>query len=229
VCQNNVPNLNYVLILGTIIYIRSQIAKRLRQRLSDIEGNLLRQVAEGNESAFSELFHACRDKLYSFTLRICGSPQQAEDIVQDIFLKVWVMRAELLEIKDFQQYLFRMSHNHAINLLKKEARESILLSKIRIPSSLSVTEQEVQRRETEAFVRNAIDRLPRQQKQVFILSREQGLNQEEISEKLHITIPTVKSHMTQALRSLRSRCKSLYPIVKSMIILVLTFLLKKSF
>jgi len=203
----------------------------LRQHLSDIESSLLRQVAEGNEAAFSELFHAYRDKLYSFILRICGSPQQAEDIVQDVFLKVWVMRSDLLEIRDFEQYLFRMSHNHAINILKKNARESILLSKINMPSPLSLTEQTVQWRETEAFVRSAIEDLPRQQKQVFMLSREQGLNQEEISEKLHITIPTVKSHMTQALRSLRSRCKSLYPIVKTILVLILTCLpfLKKTF
>ncbi|HEY4289648.1 MAG TPA: RNA polymerase sigma factor [Puia sp.] len=196
----------------------------MRQRLPDIESNLLRQVAEGNEAAFAELFHTYRDKLYSFILRICGSPQQAEDVVQDTFLKIWVMQSDLREIKDFQQYLFRMSHNHAINLLKKNARESLLLSKISLPSPSSITEQEVQRRETEAFVRNAIDGLPKQQKQVFILSREQGLNQEEISEKLHITIPTVKSHMTQALRALRSRCKSLYPIAKLIILLILTIL-----
>jgi len=196
----------------------------LRQPLSDTESTLLRQLAEGNESAFTELFHAYRNKLFSFILHICASPQQAEDIVQDVFLKIWAMRSELPEIRDFEPYLYRMSHNHAVNMLRKNARESILRSKIRSLSPLNLPEQEVQRKETEALISNAIECLPKQQKQVFILSREQGLNQKEISEKLEITIPTVKSHMTQALRFLRMRCRHLYPITKLLILLTLACL-----
>lgn len=196
----------------------------MRQPLSDTESNLLRQLAEGNESAFTELFHAYRDKLFSFILHICASPQLAEDIVQDVFLRIWTMRSDLLEIRDLGPYLYRMSHNHAINMLRKNARESLLRSKIQSLSPLNHPEREVQRKETEALIGNAIKGLPKQQKQVFILSREQGLNQKEISEKLEITIPTVKSHMTQALRSLRSTCRHLYPITKLAILLTLACL-----
>jgi RNA polymerase sigma-70 factor (family 1) len=196
----------------------------LRQPLSDTESNLLRQLAEGNESAFTELFHAYRDKLFSFILHICASPQLAEDIVQDVFLRIWTMRSDLLEIRDLEPYLYRMSHNHAINMLKKNARESLLRSKIQSLSPLDNPEREVQRKETEALISNAIKGLPKQQKQVYILSREQGLNQKEISEKLEITVPTVKSHMTQALRSLRSTFRHLYPITKLAILLTLSCL-----
>lgn len=196
----------------------------MHQPLSDTETNLLRQLTEGNQSAFTELFHAYRDKLFSFLLRICSSPQQAEDIVQDVFLKIWTMRADLLEIRDFEPYLYRMSHNHAVNMLRKNARESAFRSKMQALPSLGLPEQEMNRKETEATIRHAIEGLTKQQKQVFILSREQGLNQKEISEKLEITIPTVKSHMTQALRFLRSHCKHLYPIAKSVILVLLASL-----
>jgi RNA polymerase sigma-70 factor (ECF subfamily) len=134
------------------------------------------------------------------------------------------MRSDLLEIRDLEPYLYRMSHNHAINMLRKNARESLLRSKIQSLSPLNHPEREVQRKETEALISNAIKGLPKQQKQVFILSREQGLNQKEISEKLEITVPTVKSHMTQALRSLRSTCRHLYPITKFAILLTLACL-----
>ena len=77
----------------------------MRQPLSDTESNLLRQLAEGNEPAFTELFHAYRDKLFSFILHICASPQLAEDIVQDVFLRIWTMRSDLLEIRDLGPYL----------------------------------------------------------------------------------------------------------------------------
>lgn len=202
----------------------------MRQTFPDIEGNLLLLVAEGNESAFSELFLIYKDKLYSFIFRLCESSQQAEDIVQDVFLRIWMMRSDLAEIRNFEHYLLKMSRNHSINVLKRKALELVKLSEIRQPALLNLMD-EVQFRETETIVRHAIEALPNQQRQVFKLSREQGLNQEEISEKLHIAVPTVKSHMTQALRFLRARCKGLYPIAKSVTILIVTYLAfsKKSF
>lgn len=189
----------------------------------DIESKLLSLVAKGNHSAFAELFHCHRDKLYSFLLNLCGSQQQAEDIVQDIFLKIWTTREALTGIHHFQAYLFRMSHNHCINLLKRNAQEAAIVLSFKTEFSSSLTEDHIQMRETTTLVRNAIDHLPVQQRLVFTMSREEGLNQQEISEKLHISVPTVKSHMTQALRSLRMQCKSLSPVIKSLI-LTLSFL-----
>lgn len=195
----------------------------MRQLHTDIESNLLRLVAEGDQSAFSELFLAYKDKLFSFIFGLCESRQQADDIVQDVFLKIWVMRADLPGIRDFEPYLLRMSHNYCINILRRKAVELAKLSSISQPAPSTVAE-EIQYKETEALLRQAIEALPAQQKQVFKLSREQGLNQKEISEQLHIAVPTVKSHMTQALRALRAHCKNLYPITKLIIILIIACL-----
>ena len=183
--------------------------------LLHIESHLLRQTAAGDTQAFAALFHLHRDKLYSFILGMSGSVHQAEDVVQDVFLKVWELRAELSTINNFSAYLFRMAHNHCLNILKRNAREAAILSGIPTPSHS--TDDPVLYRETEQQVRNAIAELPAQQKLVFTLSRDIGLSQHEISEQLHISIPTVKSHMTQALRFLRARCKDVSPFIKSIL------------
>jgi RNA polymerase sigma-70 factor (family 1) len=175
----------------------------------------MRRTAAGDAIAFAALFHLHRNKLYSFIFRMSGSVQQAEDVVQDVFLKIWTDRERLLDITDFSAYLFRMSHNHCLNLLKRKAKEAAILSGISYPSA--AMDEQVLYRETEKQLLHAIDELPAQQKLVFTLSREQGLSQQEISEQLHITVPTVKSHMTQALRFLRQRCKHLSPLVKSIL------------
>jgi len=184
-------------------------------QLLQTESYLLHQTAIGNTDAFAALFHLHRDKLYSFILGMSDSVAQAEDVVQDVFLKVWELRAQLSTINNFSSYLFRMSHNHCLNILKRKAKEAAILSGISTPSRS--TADPVLYRETEQQVRNAIADLPSQQKLVFTLSREIGLSQQEISERLHITVPTVKSHMTQALRFLREHCKDVSPFIKSIL------------
>jgi RNA polymerase sigma-70 factor (family 1) len=187
----------------------------LPDELPHNESLLLRRIAADDADAFAALFHLHRDKLYSFIVRMSGSVPEAEDVVQDVFLKIWTLRAELLDINDFSAYLFRMSHNHCLNILKRKAKETAILS--RFPISSHSTGDLVLYREIEQQVRYAIDELPPQQKLVFTLSRDQGLSQQEISEQLHITVPTVKSHMTQALRFLRVRCKDVLPLLKSLL------------
>ena len=184
-------------------------------QLSHTESHLLERTAAGDTDAFAALFHTHRDTLYSFILRLSGSAEQAEDVVQDVFLKIWTTRTDLPGINNFSAYLFRMSHNHCLNLLKRKAKEAKIISIV--PYLASTADDQVLFRETERQVQHAIWELPTQQRLVFTMSREQGLSQQEISEQLHITVPTVKSHMTQALRFLRARCKDMAPLAKSIL------------
>ena len=100
-------------------------------------------------------------------------------------------------------------------MLKRKAKEATILRTISITAVTTV--EQVTYRETEQQLQQAINDLPAQQKLVFTLSRQQGLSQQEISEQLQITVPTVKSHMTQALRFLRQRCKHFSPLIKSLL------------
>src|SRR5690242_18394428 len=95
--------------------------------LPENEKRLLMQVSEGGEEAFGTLFHQYRNRLYAFIFGIVRSREMAEDVVQDVFLKIWIRREELAAVDNFKAYLFRISQNHAINHLRRMSKETLVL------------------------------------------------------------------------------------------------------
>ncbi len=173
------------------------------------EKTLLAEVARGNEAAFAALFHLYRARIYSFVFRMSGSAQSAEDVTQDIFAKIWQTRAGLVKIENFNAYIFRIARNRFLNIMKRMAKETLIMQHMEKKSSRAEEAYEMfERKELGQLFHFAIEELPQKQKQVFRLSKEQGMKQEEISEQLSISVVTVKSHMTQAFRTLRKKLKS---------------------
>lgn len=176
------------------------------------EKDLLRQVAEGNEQAFRRLFDAYRRKIYTYLLKMTQSRETAEDSVHDIFLKLWTGREKLPEIENLNAYLYRMAHNHAFNGLRKMATETLVLAEIKgqgtdLPEDPDMT---LGRKEVRRFIHEAVSKLTPKQREVFQLSRELGLKQEEIAQRLGISVATVKSHLTDALNALRTEISTHY-------------------
>ncbi|WP_346317612.1 RNA polymerase sigma-70 factor [Chitinophaga sp. YIM B06452] len=176
------------------------------------EKELLQLAAGGNELAFTRLFHGYKYKLYGFVFRLTGSHASAEDVVQDIFEKLWKDRELLQQVESFSSYVFRMAQNQALNGFKRMAREVVILKQLaEAPANTASTPQgHLALKETQERLHNAIQQLPPQQKMVFLLSREEGIKHEEIARRLHITTGTVKNHMIQALRTLRKHMQQ-YP------------------
>ena len=162
--------------------------------------------------AFTRLFHGYKYKLYGFVFRLTGSHASAEDVVQDIFEKLWKDRGLLLQVESFSSYVFRMAQNQALNGFKRMAREVVILKQLAdAPANATSTPQgHLALKETRERLHNAIQQLPPQQKMVILLSREEGIKHEEIARRLHITTGTVKNHMIQALRTLRKQMQQ-YP------------------
>lgn len=177
--------------------------------LPENERLLLLQASEGDEEAFARLFRIYRDKLYAFTYTISRSKEIAEDVVQDVFLKIWQQRGRLNTIDNFNAFLFRMSYNHTINLLKRLYKETLVFmeaSERNNRSPLLPDEQTIYNI-LQQSIAEIVSRLPPQQKAVYQLSREQYMKQEDIAKKLHISISTVQNHMTQALRTIREQLR----------------------
>jgi RNA polymerase sigma-70 factor (family 1) len=193
----------------------------------DFENVLLQQIAAGDEIAFGDLFHAWRDKLYFYILRITNSSETAEDVLQDVFCKLWIKRSDLSEVNNFGAYLFRMAHNHAISGMRRMAQETIILSELRreaLSSGLPIDET-LLCKQVQEKLKQIVDQLPRQQRLVYTLSREQGLKQEEIALQLDITVSTVQNHMTQALRNIRKQLIHFFPEIAYQIIIAFTILI----
>lgn len=177
--------------------------------LPEDEKLLLEQISEDNEEAFSQIFHAYKDKLYSFIYHITESKELSSDIVQDIFLKIWELRGKLFSIENFNAYLFQMAQNQAINQLRRMSRETLILMERQKGSNFSseTPEEELQYKNISAYIREIVNSLPPRQKTVYTLSREQNLKQEDIAQQLQISISTVQNHMTQALKTIREKLK----------------------
>jgi RNA polymerase sigma-70 factor (family 1) len=170
------------------------------------EPEVLRLTASGDETAFKSLFHQYWDNIYGVALVLTRSETMAEDMVQEIFFKLWQKRAELPQVNSFKNWLFILARNHIFSELRKGSTYTAYSDEIlryTRDSALS-PEQALLKKESEELIREALDRLPGQQLAVYLLSRDQGLSHEEIALRLGISKNTVRNHMVRALRSIRA-------------------------
>ncbi|KYP14630.1 RNA polymerase sigma-70 factor [Flavihumibacter sp. CACIAM 22H1] len=166
---------------------------------------LLQQLAEGNRQAFRTLYDLHRDKLFYYTLRLTNSKERTEDILQDVFSKVWQQREALKEIRSFDAWLFTLAKNQVLNEFKKNALERSVFARLQQQSAEAIdpVTQSVNFRETRQFLQDAINQLPPQQKKIYQLRQLEGLKNNEIADQLKISPLTVKKHSAQAVRSIR--------------------------
>jgi RNA polymerase sigma-70 factor (ECF subfamily) len=190
------------------------------------ENALLERVAQGDESAFRIVFDHYRDAIFAFALKVTRHESIAEEIVQDVFLKIWINRSGLGDVRNFADFLYIIARNHTFNSLRSLARERKLL--IDTSADLQIagvsTEAIIVQRDYDRLLLQAVAQLPPQQKLVYTLGRQQGLSREEIAAQLHISPGTVKVHMAQALRTLRAYFKN-HP--DGILFLIATILLSK--
>ena len=176
------------------------------------EQELLRLTAGGNSQAFARIYEHYRHKTYSYIFDLVKEQSLAEDVFQDVFTKIWEQRASLLRVENFNAYLFTVLKHRALDGLRRLAKEDTIIRELTQTADAAnrETEDNLNYRELQKKLHNAIRRLPQQQRLVYTLSREDGLRQEEIAATLNIAPTTVNKHMTRALSFLR---KSLLAIL----------------
>lgn len=174
------------------------------------EKALLLRVAEGNENAFAVLFNNYYNQLGDFIIRIAESEEVTQEIVQDVFLKIWTNRQALAGVDSFKAYLFTVARNHAFNCLKQTARLRNRQKAYEYYELQATTRQyeEPATADVLQLVEKAVELLPPRQRSVFLLSRKEGISHELIARKLNISHETVKKHMVLALRFLRDHLRT---------------------
>ncbi|MBO9632298.1 MAG: RNA polymerase sigma-70 factor [Chitinophagaceae bacterium] len=167
---------------------------------------LLQLIATGDEAAFAALFATHRNRIYSLAYRLIGVKSAAEDIVQDVFLKIWIKREELTQVQNFRAWVNTITANLVSNMLRRVAYEYRFLREITHTQDRNSTDvinisafHELQHK-----IHQAVSSLSKQQQKIFLLSREQGLKYTAIAELLGISTATVKTHMVEALRNIRA-------------------------
>lgn len=171
----------------------------------EVDEVLLARIAKGDHLAFRTLFDLYRNKVYSYAYRFLSSESQAEEIVQEVFIKIWLRRTTLNSIDNFGGYIRIVSKNLTLNALKKLALDFKTLESTRLSWTEvdNDTESGIILKDTKALLDEAIDRLPPQQKIVYSLFHLDGLKQKEVAEKLNISPLTVKVHLREAVKFIR--------------------------
>ncbi|MDQ2720051.1 MAG: RNA polymerase sigma-70 factor [Bacteroidota bacterium] len=186
---------------------------------------LLLKVAEGDENAFGELFKMYYNQLGGFIMRITESEPLTQEIVQDVFLKIWINRNSLGEIHSFKAYLLVIARNHAFNYLKQIAREKGRKKEWanNLEHNTLNNAEESPAMDIGNLIDEAIELLPPQQRKVYKLSRQNQMKQMEIATELNISLETVKKHMVLALRFLKNYVRK----HNYLLICFITFFFKK--
>ena len=164
---------------------------------------LLAKIAAGDEQAFALLLEQYRGRVFSHVLTYVKMYDEAIEIVQDIFIKIWIQRERLTEVKDFPAYLFIISRNYLVSAIRKRVMERVSLQDEDMLHEIIRPDNTLEAKELEKHIAAAVAQMPPQQRTVFNLSRNTRLSQEEIAAKMNISKRTVKFHMTAALNFLR--------------------------
>lgn len=170
------------------------------------EAKLITLLAEDSEYAFQLLFDRHRNRIYHTAIRYLKSPVLAQEVVQDVFLKLWFERKNIRQELPLEAWLFTIAKNNLLNRLKKVANEWKALNNLRLTSnqSINITEDIVQESQYNQLLQEAIKSLAEQQGKVFLLARTEHLTYSQIGEKLGISPLTVKTHMSRALENIKA-------------------------
>jgi len=169
---------------------------------------LVKLLKKDDMKAFDIIYKKYSRRLYGFVFRYIKQEADTEEIVQDVFIKIWKCRNKMDVYSSFESFLFTIAHNATVNLLKKRATEQKYVEHVKslqiINESYELTD-EIHYKELMQKFQGLVNELSPRQKEIFQLSREDGLSNKEIADKLGISIQTVKNHLVTTLSFLKSK------------------------
>jgi RNA polymerase sigma-70 factor (family 1) len=171
---------------------------------------LVEAIARGDQKAFQKLFDKYHNPIFLSSLKVLKSPDLSKEVVQEIFVKLWNHREKLNSDLCIVAFLYKVSSNHILNILKKASREASLKREIFYHSSRlsNSTDDTILFDEYEKIAKDAITQLPPQRKLIFELCKMEGKSYQEVAEILGISKGTVKDHMIKAAKSIKKYVQS---------------------
>lgn len=169
----------------------------------------IKRLREGNDAAFRLVYEQFSERVYRLAFRFLKDIEQSEEIVQEVFLNLWLSREKLDVNGNMWLYLYVIAKRLCLNALREIHKSTDLFNRLlaNIKEASNLTEEEIIAADIGRLAEEIVSRLPKQQQLIFRLSRTEGLSHQEIAERLHISPNTVKNHMVQALKALRTHLK----------------------
>lgn len=161
-------------------------------------------LSQGSTKAFEKLFLLYYPKVKTFINSILDDEEAAEDLSQDTFIKLWTYKSSFSQVQNLNAYIYQTAKRILYTYLDKKFNVlTIGIDYAQETPSLEQIEEIVYSHELESLINRAIDAMPPQRKQIFCMSRKEGLSNEEISQRLNISKRTVETHISVALATLR--------------------------
>lgn len=179
----------------------------------------LQLLREGNHKAFEELFESYFESLSRYAFSILRDSDEAQDVVQKVFYKLWDQHKELDIRTSIKSYLYRIVHNESLNFVHQRTNRAEINAEIvssNDDASDNVSEQLIAS-DLQQAIDHALEKLPPQCRKVFEMSRMEQKSYSEIAQNLAISVNTVENHISKALRQLRIELKE-YLIVSLLLI-----------
>jgi RNA polymerase sigma-70 factor (ECF subfamily) len=168
---------------------------------------ILRALKKGDKQAFANIYNQYHKRIYAFAFSITKSEYASEEILQNVFITLWKHKSKVDPSKSFDAFIFTITRNAAYNFLREVANRDSLKKELwqRIKSLNKQAYNDLIFNEYGDIVDNIVEALPKQQKAVYILSKEEGKTNKEIAELLGITEKTVKNHLWKATKLIRKQ------------------------
>ena len=176
----------------------------------------LELLRNASKQSFEALYHRYSGKLYNFVMKISkGDTYIAEELVQRTFIKVWETREYIDSDKSFISYLCTIAKNMLLNEYEHQTVQFIYQEYVKVNTADvdSSTEKEVDKNLLEEYIDKLADKLPPKRREIFILSRKEGLSNKKIAERLHITESTIETQLSKALAFMKSQMQKHYELI----------------
>ena len=178
----------------------------------------------GNNEAFTELYDRYHDGICRFVVKYLKSIELAEDICQNVFLKIWEQKEQSMQILEFGAYVFTIAKRQSLDFLKRAAIEKTAMSVVlnNYKPVLNTTEDDHQTNEYMAFINKVLSELPEQTQRVFHLCRQESKSYDEAAEILGISRHAIKKHMVRSMKVLKDAAEGEMGITLSVLLAVIS-------
>jgi RNA polymerase sigma-70 factor (ECF subfamily) len=174
------------------------------------DSRLIALLREGDPLSFEILFQKYYVRFYNFVFNLTKNSQAAEDIIQNVFMKIWINRASLRPDQSIHNYIYVLSKREMLNHIRdRKAYVQVERLVMAEQPSEEVTDQSMSLKELDESIRRFIADMPEQRRKVFLLSRYRGLTNKEIAEMMGLSVRTVDRHINLALTSLKKEFMSI--------------------
>lgn len=168
-----------------------------------VPASVIAAFRNGSEEAFRRIFMAYDARLAAYAAKICITLQDAEEVVQDVFISLWEHRANM-EGDDISGWLITVTRNKALKSLRRQILHMDISSLPEVPADLSDPLQQLYFAEIEQYIYTVIQSLPPMRKKIFLMSRDEDKSYQQIADELGISVLTVKKQVSLALAHLRT-------------------------